>query len=109
MPSQNRSLKLPGDLAEVANLRAQQLGYPSWNAYVKGLIRYDAMVQGTHDITQPMASLPLDQQERIDSKLLTNTQQGTGERGQYLKRLLGRTEKIKKPTKEPLAPPDQQT
>ena len=88
MASQNRSLKLTADLAEVAELRAKQLGYPSWNAYVKGLIRYDAMVQGKHDITVPIATLSLTDQDTIDAKLLDNTKRGVGERGQFLKRLL---------------------
>lgn len=88
MASLIRSLKLPGNLAEVAELRAKQLGYPSWNAYVKGLIRYDAMVQGKHDITLPFATLPLPQQDALDAKLLENTQRGVGVRGQFLKRLL---------------------
>lgn len=88
MASKTRSTKLPPDLAEVAELRAQQLGYPSWNAYIKGLIRYDAMVQGKHDLTLPMSRLPLDEQDGIDAKLLTNTQRGVGERGQLLKRIV---------------------
>lgn len=90
MASASRSLKLPPDLAEVAELRAKQLGYPSWNAYVKGLIRYDAMVQGSHDVTLPLSRLSPVEQDKIDARLLDNTKRGVGERGQFLKRLLGR-------------------
>jgi hypothetical protein len=85
-----KSLKLPPDLEEVATLRAKQLGYPSWSAYVKGLIRYDAMVQGTHDITLPITALPPADQDKMDAKLLANTKHGVGQRGQFLKRLLGK-------------------
>lgn len=84
MASQTRSTRLPNDLAEVAELRAAQLGYPNWNAYVKGLIRYDAMVQGKHDMTLPIASLSLKEQDRIDAELLENTKKGIGVRGQFL-------------------------
>ena len=90
MASQTRSTKLPPDLAEVAELRAKALGYPSWNAYIKGLIRYDALVQGPHTMTQPWAALPLDQQDAIDAKLLRQTKAGVGERGQLLTRILER-------------------
>ena len=90
MASQNRSTKLPGDLAEAAEQRAKSLGYPSWNAYVKGLIRYDLMVQGNHDVTKPMASLSLDEQAKIDAHLLDLSKKGKGERGQFLKHFLGR-------------------
>jgi hypothetical protein len=83
-----KSLKLPPDLEEVAELRAKQLGYPSWSAYVKGLIRYDAMVQGTHDVTLPIAAMSPAEQDKMDAKLLNNTKEGVGQRGQFLKRLL---------------------
>lgn len=90
MSSQTRSTRLPNDLAAIAELRAKQLGYPSWNAYVKGLIRYDAMVQGKHDLTLPMAGLSLEDQDKIDARLLRNTQKGVGERGQFLKHLMSK-------------------
>lgn len=88
MASITRSTKLPGNLAEVAEVRAKALGYPSWNAYIKGLIRYDALCQGEHTMTLPWASLPLDEQDKIDNKLLQYTQQGIGQRGQLLKRII---------------------
>lgn len=88
MASKTRSTKLPPDLAEVAELRAQQLGYPSWNAYVKGLIRYDALVCGPHIVTLPWSAQPLAEQDRIDAKLLDITRRGIGERGQLLRRIL---------------------
>ncbi|TDU64344.1 hypothetical protein EI77_04232 [Prosthecobacter fusiformis] len=88
MASSTRSLKLPPDLLDVAEKRAKILGYPSWSAYVKGLIRYDALCQGPHSITLPWANLPLMEQDKVDAKLLKLTQDGVGVRGQLLKRIL---------------------
>lgn len=88
MASSVRSLKLPPDLLDVAEKRAVALGYPSWSAYVKGLIRYDALCQGPHSITLPWANLPLVEQDRVDAKLLKLTLDGVGVRGQLLKRIL---------------------
>lgn len=88
MASSTRSLKLPPDLLDVAEKRAKGLGYPSWSAYVKGLIRYDALCQGPHSITLPWANLPLVEQDKVDAKLLKLTQEGVGVRGQLLKRIL---------------------
>lgn len=88
MSSSPYSIKLTPDIAEISKLRAKQLGYPSWGAYIKGLIRYDAMVLGDHAITQPFAHIPLVEQDRVDAKLLANTKNGTAQRGEYLKRLL---------------------
>ena len=93
MASSNHSIKLSADLAEIGKLRAKQLGYPSWGAYIKGLIRYDAMVQGEHPITLPFAGMTATQQDAIDAKLLQNTQRGVGERGQFLARLMERQKK----------------
>lgn len=92
MASSPISLKLAPDLAEAAKLRAAQLKYPSVNAYLKGLIRYDALVQGDHHITLPMAALSGPEQDKLDAKLLENTRRGVGERGQFLQRLI---EKVK--------------
>lgn len=90
MASSSLSLKLPPDLAETAKLRARQLKYPSVNAYLKGLIRYDALVQGEHHITLPIAALPGAEQDAMDAKLLQNTKNGVGERGQFLTKLVGK-------------------
>ncbi len=88
MASHTRSTKLPACLAEAAELRAKALGYPSWNAYIKGLIRYDLLVQGEHTVTLPWATCALDVQDQIDAKLLTLTEKGKGERGQLLTRIV---------------------
>lgn len=95
MASKTRSIKLPADLCDVAEDRAKKLGYPSYNAYIKGLIRYDALCQGPHSITLPWASLPLPEQDKIDAKLLKCTQEGVGQRGQLLKRIVQGTDSVK--------------
>lgn len=94
MASKTRSIKLPADLCDVAEDRAKKLGYPSYNAYIKGLIRYDALCQGPHTITLPWASLPLAEQDKIDAKLLKCTHAGVGQRGQLLKRIVQGTDSV---------------
>lgn len=94
MASCTRSLKLPPDLLDVAEMRAKLLGYPSWSAYVKGLIRYDALCQGPHSVTLPWARLPLVEQDQVDAKLLRLTHNGIGVRGQLLKRILQGQDKL---------------
>jgi len=90
MASKVQSTKFPPDLAEIAALRAKATGYRSWNAYLKGLVRYDALVQGEHSITLPVSELPPAEQDAFDAKLLEITKRGKGERGQLLKRLIER-------------------
>lgn len=90
MASQARSCKLPPDLAEVAELRARALGYQSWNAYVCGLIRYDAMVQGAHAVTLPISHMRAEDRDAVDASLLSATREGIGQRGQLLSRILER-------------------
>jgi hypothetical protein len=86
MPS--RSLKLSPDLDEAIERRYRALGYSSLSAYLKGLVRYDLLCQGPHTMTQPWASLPLADQDKIDAKLLVYSRQGVGERGQLLRRII---------------------
>lgn len=90
MASQNKSLKLPADLIEIAETLAKSHGYPSWNAYVKGLIRYDAMIQKPHALTVPWARLSDDEQANIDATLLEIVHSGEGVKGQYFERALQR-------------------
>jgi hypothetical protein len=96
MSSKNRSTKLPPDLADAAELRAKALGYASWSAYIKGLIRYDLVVQGPHTLTLPWSHQPPGGQDEIDAHLLKLTRRGAGERGQLLEHIL---ERVKEPTK----------
>ena len=88
MPSQTKTTRLPADLAEAAALRAQVLGYATWTDFIKGLMRYDMLVQGGHDVTLPWSKLSLDEQDKIDRRLLDVTRKGKGERGQLLRRIL---------------------
>lgn len=96
MASKTRSTKLPPDLADAAELRARALGYASWNAYIKGLIRYDLLVQGDHLLSLPWSQQPPDAQDEIDAHLLKLTRRGKGERGQLLEHIL---ERVKDPAK----------
>jgi hypothetical protein len=90
MSSQTRSTRLPFDLAEAAELRSRHLGYPSWNAYVKALIRYDLMVQGEHSVTLPISRMRPEEQDRIDAELLARAKEGKGVRGQWLEHAIRR-------------------
>lgn len=90
MPSKTRSTKLPHALADAAEMRAKQLGYPSWNAYIKGLIRYDLMIQGSHTVTLPVARMRAEDQDRIDAELLERTLEGKGIRGQWMEHAIRR-------------------
>lgn len=88
MASKTRSTKLPPDLADAAEIRAQSLGYSSWNAYIKGLIRYDLMVQGEHSVSLPISRMRPEEQDHIDAELLQRTKDGKGKRGQWLEKAL---------------------
>ena len=92
MPSKSHTVKLPPDLHEVLRLRAEILGYQTPSAYLHGLIRYDALVQGPHSVTLPMSHLRDVERDDIDAQLLAITKLGVGQRGQLLSRLL---EKLK--------------
>lgn len=89
-----RSLKTSHDLDESIEKRWRALGYPSMSAYLKGLVRYDLICQGPHTMTIPWANLPLDEQDKLDAKLLKLTNTGVGERGQLLKRIMDGRAKV---------------
>lgn len=82
------TFKTSPDLETAIKIRAKALGYSSVSAYLKGLVRYDMMVQGPHTLTLPYATLPLAEQDAIDAKMLKLSEAGVGERGQLLKRLI---------------------
>lgn len=88
MASHTRSIKLPPDLAEAIEIRAKQAGYASTNAYVKGLLRYDLLVQGDHSVTLPISQSRPEEQDEVDAKLLRLTKAGKGERGQLLSHIV---------------------
>lgn len=78
MASVTHTIKLQPDLAEICDLRLQSLGYTSRNAYIKGLIRADAMAAATHPITVRWSRLPFRAQDQLDAQLLKLTQKGRG-------------------------------
>jgi len=90
MASKSHTVKFPPDLYEVMTLRARVAGYRSVSAYLKGLVRYDALVQGLHPVTLPMSHLPDTDQDAIDAQLLQATKAGAGQRGQLLTRIIER-------------------
>jgi hypothetical protein len=90
MASRPHTVKFPPDLFEVMALRAKALGYRTAADYVRSLVRYDALVQGGHDVTLPISHLPDADQDRIDAQLLELTKRGTGKRGQLLSKLIER-------------------
>ena len=73
-------MKLPPDLEALAELRAKETGYKSWGAYLKGLLRYDALCRSTHSVTIAWSELPLEDQDKVDAKLLARAQKGQGMR-----------------------------
>lgn len=80
MASAVKSLKMPPDLADIAEIRAVELGYPSWGAYVKGLIRHDATCLAKHGITVPWSKLGLVVQDKLDALLLWRVRRKKGMR-----------------------------
>lgn len=90
MTSLKKSLRLTPDLQAASELRAKQLGYANWSAYIIGLLRYDLLVQGEHTLTLPYSHLPAEEQDRINAKLLDLTKKGKGERGQLLANIIKR-------------------
>jgi hypothetical protein len=90
MAAITRSTKFSPALSEASELRARNLGYPSWNAYIKALVRYDLMIQGEHTVTRPISHLRPIQQDSVDGELLGLTRAGTGVRGQWLEHAIAR-------------------
>lgn len=85
--SLSRTLKVPVDLADVADIRARELGYPSWGAYVKALIRFDSLCGSSHTVTVPWSKLPFNEQDQIDAKLKKRRIEGKGMTSQEAKDL----------------------
>lgn len=97
MASVSRSTKISPALADASELRARQLGYASYNAYIKALIRYDLMIQGDHSVTRPLSHLRLEQQDKVDEDLLSLTREGKGVRGQWLEHAIRRVTGVDDP------------
>lgn len=90
MRSKNITVRTPHRLLDALTSRAEALGYETLTAYFLGLARYDLMVQGEHVLTEPWSHLSLSKQDAIDERLAALTEQGKGERGQLLARLIER-------------------
>ena len=88
MASPKKTIRLSPDLLEICQFRAKQLGYPDESAYIRGLIRYDGMVGGSHGVTLPIAEQSLTSQDRIDAKILDHVRKGISERGEFFRHLL---------------------
>ncbi len=88
MRSETKSLRLPGDLADAAAIRAKELGYANWNAYIKALIRYDLLIQGEHTCTLPISNSRPEEQDAFDADLLERAKSGIGKRGQHLEKVI---------------------
>jgi hypothetical protein len=86
--SKNKSLRLPPDLGDAVEIRADQLGYRNFTAYVLGLIRYDMMVQGGHTVTLPLSNAKPADLDRLDAELLERCRTGKGIRGQWLEKVI---------------------
>lgn len=78
MASQLRSLKMTYIQVQIAEIRAAELGYPSWAAYIKGLMRHDATCQARHGITVPWAALALAVQDKLDTLILSRLRRKKG-------------------------------
>jgi len=90
MPSITRSLKIPELLMQALEQRARQLGYTSFNGYMKGLVRYDLMCQGEHSLTIPINQATGRQQDKVDAWLLRVARRGIGARGVLLNHIVER-------------------
>lgn len=88
MASQTRSIKLSPDLMELLQLRSDELGYTSINACIKGLVRFDAMVQQPHFTTLPMSQMKAEAQDKIDAELLDAVKSKTAVRGSFMAGLI---------------------
>ncbi len=64
------SVKLPADVAEASKIRAERLDYPSWNAYILGLIRADIINLPSHELPKKIAGMGPRNRDRIDAEIL---------------------------------------
>lgn len=90
MRSKAQSIRIPSCLTDQLEARAAALGYPSVSAYFLGLARYDFLVQGPHALTVPWSHLSIQKQDAIDDNLSKLLDDGKGQRGQLLTRLIER-------------------
>lgn len=97
MGSQTRSIKIPAVLLEAGMMRAKALGYDSWGAWVKGLMRYDMEIQGPHDRSLAWSKMTPEEQAALDANLMEYTKAGVGRRGTLLRHIVkDEIEKVQK-------------
>lgn len=70
MRSKSRSIKVPHAISDAGENRARALGYTSLNAYIVGLLRYDLLVRCSHHLMLPIARMRMEDQDKIDDRLL---------------------------------------
>lgn len=88
MGAQARTIKLSPDLDEAADILAQQHGYGSRNALVKGLLRYACLCEGKHDTTLPWSKLSTAEQDKVDANCLAVLKSGQFKHGQLLRHIV---------------------
>lgn len=71
--TRTKSYRFSHDLADAIELRAKELGYASGTDLMKSLARYDCLCRSSHGVTTQWAKLPLEDQDRLDNKLLSLT------------------------------------
>jgi hypothetical protein len=65
----------PFDIWQLANVRWKEIGYPSFSAYITGLIRYDLLVGGPHSFTTADCRSKL--QRKLTRKTLAARRKGS--------------------------------
>ena len=84
-----RRITFPLEIWRLADARCKNLGYPSFSAYITGLIRYDLLVGGPHKFTTADCRSKL--QRKLTRKTLAARRKGS-RRKILLDHLIERTE-----------------
>ena len=88
--SAKRSLTVPHPVRDALQTQIEDgtLNYPSENAAIIGLIRYQLICGKAHPLTEPIARMHPDEQDVIDDFLLAITEAGLNLKGQFLENLV---------------------
>lgn len=77
--SRVKTYRVRHNLADAIELRAQQCGYPSGNAYLVGLAQYDCLCQAGHNVTKTWVdSLSPEEMDILEAALLRRVQERKG-------------------------------
>jgi hypothetical protein len=79
--TRSKSLRINHALADAFEMRAKNLGYPSWTAYLVGLGEYDCLTQSAHGVTIEWSKLTPEEKDLLGAKLLRRVLEGQGMRG----------------------------